>query len=506
MMKRALSVVVLCLLPALAFAAPSLVILNAKVFTGDANGSFAEGLAIEGNKIVAVGTSNQMKALAGPKTRIVNADGKLVIPGINDAHTHPGLATTRIGFAENIDATTEQLLAALQSVVEEAPADFWLVGTSGPAVILDATLTRQKLDEVAPGRKVMVTAFTGHGTAVSTAGLAALGVGLDAPDPLGGWFGRDASGKLNGRASEYAEYDLQRRFGELATEDELLDSIRAFSDDAIRFGITSAQAMPYVNEERFGTAIRNSGVPLRIRNIAFPAVADPSFKPQGTAVKWILDGTPIERGGALRTSQYPDHTQGRLNFTDIDAFLKTARDRRAQILLHASGDKTVAQALNRLAKSTFERPRIEHGDGLQQDLYDVAKKAKAIVVLNPTHFPFRGAYPAGQQYMPGQGLVKNGIPIAIGSDGPLNPYLNMFFAITREDTPAQKMSRVDVLRAYTSGSAFAEFTETTKGRIAPGMLADVAMLSQDILTVEPALLADTHSVLTIIDGKVVAEE
>jgi predicted amidohydrolase YtcJ len=222
-------------------------------------------------------------------------------------------------------------------------------------------------------------------------------------------------------------------------------------------------------------------------------------------VKWILDGTPIERGGALRTARYADQTQGRLNFTNIDAFLKTARDRRAQILLHASGDKTVEQALKRLAASSFERPRIEHGDGMQPDLYALAKKTKAIVVFNPTHFPFRGTYPAGQ-YMPAQSLVKAGIPVAIGSDGPLNPYLNMLFAVTREDTPSEALSRVDALRAYTSGSAFAELTEKTKGRIAPGMLADVAMLSQDILTVEPPLLADTYSVLTIIDGKVVSEQ
>lgn len=506
-MKRALSVVVVCLLPTLIHAAPSIVLINGKVFTGDAAGSFAEAVAIEGNKIVAVGTNDKIKATAGDATRVIDLLGQLVIPGINDAHTHPGLATARVGFAENLEASPAEFRAALAGAVDETPPDHWLVGTAGPAVILDSTITRQVLDEIAPGRKVMVVAFTGHGTVLSTAGLAALGIPLDAPDPLAGFFERDANKQLNGRAHEYAEYDLQRRFAELATEDELLDNIRAFSDEAVRYGITSAQAMAYVDENRFAKAVKAAGVPLRIRTIAFPALADGEFESeQGAAVKWILDGTPVERVAALRTAKYENGSQGRMNFGNITPLVKLAIDNRVQLLLHASGDKTVEAALNAISKSTgLQRPRIEHGDGLLPDLFPLAKKAKVIVVINPTHFPFRNMYPAGG-YMPGQSLVKAGIPIAIGSDGPMNPYLNLFFATTRQDTPREAMSRADALRAYTSGSAFAENTEKTKGKIAVGMLADLAVLSQNILEVEAPMLPETRSVLTIIDGVVVHQE
>ena len=187
--------------------------------------------------------------------------------------------------------------------------------------------------------------------------------------------------------------------------------------------------------------------------------------------------------------------------------MKLAADNNQQLLVHASGDKTIATALDAINRvGSLKRPRIEHGDGLQSDLFESARKAGAIVVLNPTHFPFRGFFPANQPYMLAASLKNAKIPIALGSDGPLNPYLNIMMATVRPDQPAEALTREDALRAYTSGSAFAESMETQKGRIAPGMLADLAILSQDILTDDAAALPDTRAVVTIIDGKVVFEQ
>lgn len=505
-MRRTLSVVMLFLLPTLAWAAPSIILFNGKVFTGDTAGSFAQAVAIEGNTIVAVGTNESIKAMAVEATRVIDVQGQLVIPGINDAHTHPGLATASIHFSADLGASPAAFRAALAASVEKAPIDAWLLGTAGREVILDSSLNRQVLDTLAPGRKVLVLAFTGHGTVVSTAGLAALGVELDTPDPTGGFYERDQKGQLNGRAHGYAEYDLQRSFAELATEEALLESIRAFSNEAIRFGITSVQAMPWVGEVRFGKALLASGVRLRIRNIAFPSTVEGEFESEpGAAVKWILDGTPIEHGAALRNAQYANNAKGRLYIGNVGLLMQLAAANHVQLVLHASGDRAVELAVQALARGSLKRPRIEHGDGLLPDLFPLAQKANVIVVINPTHFAFRSAFPAGE-YMPGQSLVEAGIPIAIGSDGVLNPYLNIFFATTRKDKPLEAMSRARALRAYTSGSAFAEFAEKTKGRIAKGMLADIAVLSQDILEVEPALLAQTRSVLTIIDGNIVHQE
>jgi predicted amidohydrolase YtcJ len=505
MIQRTLFAVVLCCAAFLISAEPSIIIIKGRVFTGESSRPFAEALAIEGNKITAVGTDAEIKALAGEKTKVIDAQDRLVIPGINDAHTHPGMGMPSYPIASGLDTSWSDITAAIASALDETPADLWLTGTLGPALINDPSITRAKLDALAPGRKVMLTAFTGHTTVLSTPAMAALGLALDAKDPNGGWFERDADGKLNGRAHEYAEYALRRRFTDLATDEDLVGNIQTFSDQALRYGITSVQAMPVGSEERFARVLAQANVPLRVRVMDFHIPGDTPVWKGGGAIKWILDGTPIEGGAALRTAKYKDGSQGRENFKDIAPLVQLAVDNKLQLLVHTAGDKAVATALNAFAKASLTRPRLEHGDGLQPDLFPLAKQTGAIVVLNPTHFAFSDSYPRGD-YMLAGSIAKAGIPIAIGSDGELNPYLNILMASSRRDRPSEALSRMDALRAYTSGSAFAELAETKKGKIAPGMLADVAILSQNILDAPAQSLPETQSVLTIIDGKVVYEQ
>lgn len=499
---RTLLAAVLCLGSLALFAQPSIVLTNAKIF-GNPN---AQALAITDNKITAIGTSAEIAALAASGTRVIDAQGRLVIPGINDAHTHPGLHTPSFVANSDINTSWANIAAAIAAATDETPADLWITATVGPAIINDPTLTKQTLDQLAPGRKVFINAFTGHGAVLSSAGLAALGIAAGVANPAGGTFERDAQGNLNGRASEYAHYILDRRFADLATDDEIVNGIRSFAEEAIRLGITSIQAMAVPSEDRFAKALRAAAVPLRVRQMTFPtSIPARALFQTGGAVKFILDGTPIERGAALRTATYPDGSKGRENFRDLAPFVKLAVDNKQQLLFHTAGDHTVASALKAFGTAALVRPRLEHGDGLQRDLFDLAKKTGAIVVINPTHFPFRGAYPAGE-YMLAASIAKAKIPLAIGSDGPINPYLNLLLATARPDQPAEALSREDALRAYTFGSAFAENQETKKGKIAVGMLADLAVLSQDILTVPPETLPETVSALTIIDGRVVHEQ
>ena len=499
---RTLLAAVLCLVSVALFAQPSLILVNGKVF----DNPNAQAIAITGNTITAVGTNDAIRALAKPETRVIDVEHRLVIPGINDAHTHPGMATAAFQINPDLDATWAQVGAAIAGATDETPADLWIMVTVGPPIINDATITKDTLDKLAPGRKVFVSAFTGHNAVLSSAALAELKIAIDARDPFGGSYGRDANGKLNGRVSEYAHYDVDRRFADLATIDELASNIAAFADESIRYGITSVQAMPPASEERFERALAASRVPLRVRMISFP-LGDPRRANLAgrSAVKFILDGTPIERGAALRTARYADGTKGRENFADLAPLIKLAVDNRQQLLVHTAGDKTAESVLKAVATTNLSRVRLEHADGLQSDLWPLAKRTGAIAVVNPTHFPFRGTYPAGQ-YMPAGSLLKAGIPLAIGSDGPMNPFLNIMLAAARPDQPDESLSREDALRAYTSGSAFAENMETKKGKIAPGMLADLAVLSQNILEVPMEILPETHSVLTIIDGKVVYQE
>jgi predicted amidohydrolase YtcJ len=148
-----------------------------------------------------------------------------------------------------------------------------------------------------------------------------------------------------------------------------------------------------------------------------------------------------------------------------------------------------------------KRVRIEHGDGLHPDLIALAKEFGVVVVLNPTHVVAKPLFPNGP-YMPAKSLLKAGIPVAIGSDGPMNPGLNLQFITTMPGDAAEAITREEAVDAYTRGSAFAEFAENEKGTIAAGKLADLAVLSQDIFRVAAGDLPATKSVLTIVDGKV----
>lgn len=506
-MKRTLVGAVLCLAALGAAAQPNLILVNGKVWTGDRAKPWVDAVAIKGDTITDVGTNAEIRAKMGPDTKVLDAQGRLVIPGINDAHMHPSSGMPSFGISNELDATWADISAALSSGLEETPKDLWITGTLGPALMNDASITAAKIDAVAPGRKVILTSFTGHGAVLSTAAMRAFGLDPKATDPPGGWYGRDENGNLNGRVFEYAQYAVDRQFADMASDEELAAAVQALNDEAVRYGITTVQAMPMTSEAQYERAVRGTGIPLRVRLISFPSnIANKPWLQKNGAIKFILDGTPIERGAALRgETKYAAGGQGRENFSDLAPLVKIAVDNNQQLLVHAGGDRTIASALSAIAAARLNRARIEHADGLLPDLFPLMKQTGAVAVLNPTHFPFRNHYPKGA-YMPALSLVKAGIPIAIGSDGPLNPYLNIMHAVARTDQPNESLSRDDALRAYTTGAAYAEMTENTKGKIAPGYLADIAVLSQNIFTVDAAALPETRSVLTIIGGKVVHQE
>lgn len=503
-MKATLLTIAFALVPFAAAAQSTdatLILINGKIFTGEP-GQFVEAVAIAGDKIAEIGSSEVIRRRVRTGTRVINLGGRTAIAGINDAHLHPGDALTAFSPDLGFDPNWSQVASALAGAVDETAADVLILITVGPTIINDPNVTRATIDAVAPNRKVLLKAFTGHGMVMSSAAMTALGVADNTPDPPGGFFGRDANGNVNGRAFEYAQYAIDRKLFDSVSDAELLRNVSDFGITLTSFGITSIQAMPQVDEERFIKAWTLARVPVRLRVMEFPFKVDEPLQARTSGVKWILDGTPIERGAALRTTKYGDDSQGRLNFDNIRPLLAVAVNNNQQLLVHAAGDKTVELVLRTLASrdALLKRPRLEHGDGLQSDLFDVAQKLGVVVVQNPTHFPFRDAYPKGE-YMLAKTLVQNRIPLAFGSDGPINPFLGIMNAVDRGGR--EELTREQAVIAYTSMSAFAEFQEEKKGKILPGMLADIAVLSQDIFTVPLGTLPDTTSVLTIINGVVV---
>jgi len=515
-MKRAgILALGIALLPLAAAAQPSLVLLGGKIFTNDPAKPFVQAIAIKGDTILATGTDAQIEAIAGDEnTRRIRLNRAVVIPGINDAHTHPGCGPVGLAIGTGPDSTSAQLAQALGAAVDETPPDLWLIGTIGAPVMLDETVNRAKLDQLAPNRKVMLRSFTGHGLILSSRAIQEIGLAENIADPPGGRFGRNADGTLNGRVFEYAEYAAVRKIAAMTQQPgDLTGALRNFANEAIGFGITSVQAMPITEDDAaFEAAMKEVGSPLRVRHIFFPLSLPPAlpreaFLPKGTnGIKWILDGTPLEKGAAVRTP-YASGGSGQLNFTTLPRLIKPGVASDQQLLFHASGDQTVATLLTALQNTPNvhwpqKRPRIEHADGLLPDLDAQARDLGIVVVLNPSHFFFRTLFPEGR-FMRAKSLLAIPLKVAIGSDGPLNPYFNIMLATNRPDNnPREALTREEAVAAYTLGSAFAEGRDD-KGVLAPGMLADLAVLNKDIFTVPASQLPDTRSVLTIIGGKIV---
>jgi predicted amidohydrolase YtcJ len=516
---------------------PELVILNARVWTGVAARPWAEAISIQANQIAAVGTTAEIKASAG-NARTIDAAGRLLIPGFNDAHAHPGAMppATRLEGPPAVehDPTLDEVIARIKTAVPNAPAGQWIVGEIGAAVLDDPRATRATLDPLTADRPLMLEAWSGHGTIFNTAALRSLGVSETEPDPPGGFFGRMPDGRtLTGRAHEYAEYELRQRLTKMPDRAAQVKAFQAFAAEASSFGITTVQAMmtAYPAAEA-APWIGAAGLPVRMRLIDFPMTAMKDWHPPisrrprtesplvtVSGTKWILDGTPIERLALLR-APYADapKTSGRQNFSGVDLreFLGRAFDAKEQPILHVAGDGAIAAALDALQDTggprwILLRPRLEHADMLQPADFVRAARMGATVVQNPSHFMIA---PLLQQRLGAErsaqidqvkGAIAAGVPFAIGSDGVLNPFLNIMFAAMNPANPSQALTVEQSVTAYTRGSAAAELAERQKGTIAPGMLADVALLSQDIFKIPLDQLPRTTSVLTIVNGRIVHE-
>jgi predicted amidohydrolase YtcJ len=256
--------------------------------------------------------------------------------------------------------------------------------------------------------------------------------------------------------------------------------------------------------------------------LGLPLNPSPMITVSGT--KWLLDGTPLENTfiprsagpGGERTPLEDGVLQLGLSLPkpEIAAILRETLDSKDQLLVHTSGTLSATEMLNAMEASGGEkvwsakRVRFEHGDGVLADMLPRMKKLGIIDVENPTHLGMITVLPEffhGKQLektQPLKSFLDAGIPLALGSDGPLNPYLNIMLASLHPNRPSEAITREQAVIAYTLTSAYAEFAEKEKGSLEPGKLADLAVLSQDIFTIPPPEMPKTTSVLTLVGGKI----
>jgi predicted amidohydrolase YtcJ len=527
-------------------APPDTIFHNAQVWTGDSARPAATAIAIRGDRIVAVGTDEEILALAGAATIREDLQGRRVIPGLHDAHWH--LQTRRTADLAG-SADLEELLNRLLAFERDLPEDAWLTGRGWtPDMFPRGELGRTVLDVAFPNRPVLITDRDGHQALANSYALRLAAVSEETRDPEDGVIVRDARGRPTGLLQESA-MGLVRRLLPSPDEREVYAALRDQMHKAAALGLTGVQMANGINAVEsavFAQAVADDSLLLRFR-VAVPfseassdsALAAYSKQARETngpylrfgIAKGMLDGT-VDAGTAGMLEPYVGSSNTGLPMWELEPLVRTlARYDRAgiQVELHAIGDRTIRLALDAFERLAAEngardrRGRIEH---LEVPHPTDIPRFKALGVIASTQAIF--ATPdatAMQNYvpllgperearaMPFKALQDAGAVQAFGSDYPvfpMDPLLGIYTAVTRQlpdGTPSggwQPQHRISVeqaLRHYTWGSAYAAFREQELGVLKPGFYADFVVLSEDILVSDAQALLRAKPVLTMVGGR-----
>lgn len=528
-----------------------LVIVNARVFTSDPSGLRAEALAIKGDRIAAVGSAASMASLKGPSTRVIDAGGRSVVPGFNDAHVHLLRAGQRLGFLNLKEVSSQQEFARrIGERAQKTPAGQWILGGEWddqrwtPAALPTAAL----IDAVAPNVPVFLHRYDGHMAVANSLALKLAGVTAATPDPPGGAIVRDAKGQPTGVFKDGAMPLVQKVVPTLnaAQRRRALEDALAYMAS---FGVTSVQdVMTEWDTVELYEAMGREGA-LTARIFSLPVVKDfLKWKEEGRrfppdtpylhtdGVKAIVDGS-LGSTTAYFFEPFSDAPDTAGLLTEEMLPLAGMRDRLtradragAQIAFHAIGDRANAIALDLFEEIARANPprdhrfRIEHAQHLRPVDIPRFGKIPVIASVQPYHaiddgrFAERRLGPVRiQTTYAFRSLAKAGARLALGTDwfhAPLNPMETLYAAVTRATLdgknpggwiPAEKLSLEDAIEGYTLGSAYAEFRDKDKGSITVGKYADIVLLSADVFAIRPEALRDVKVDMTLVGGRVVYE-
>ena len=517
--------------------AADLILVNANVFTGSDAHPRAEAIGIKGDRIIAVDTNQKVGLLAGPKTKKIDAAGRLVIPGIMDTHIHYTVNDLRT--VTNIDfggfaPSCKHVLETIAQKVNDVPKGNLLFGFMGSDAFFDPECTPAALDRIAPKTPVFLAAGTVHAGMLNSGAAKWFGVDTSAPPPLAGWYGKDAKSKTwDGVVHNSAMLPLFVRVSSEGSHED--EKLRKFFEDEARWGVTANLFMEYHPAARVEQLARLNApfrvwvMPFaqyetglnrrRLQQVTVPSnVAD---RVTSHGEKWVLDGTPVERTAPMRAPYADDPaTSGELDYPDSDvrAILSEALQHDLPLMLHETADRSAQQLFDQMDVTGGQkvwanrRVRIEHGDGVIGDLIPRARKLGVIVAKNPMYFigdvnlrrlgPERAAV-----WNPCRSLLEAGLPIVLASDSApglpfSNPFLNIQIATIYPANPKEAITREQALIAFTRTAAYSVFAEDRLGTLEVGKQADLAVLSQDIFKVSNEDLPKTESVLTIVGGKI----
>jgi len=525
--------------------AANLVLHNGNVYTMGRAAPCTQAIAISGERVVAVGEDRAMLDLLAHDGRAVDLDGLTVVPGFTDAHLHllsVGLGLTRVDLLGA--ASLEDALARVAARAASTPDGHWLVGHGWDHSLWGGTLpTRADLDRVAPRHPVCLAHKCGHATWANSRALELAGITRTTPDPPAGALERDStSGEPTGILKENAGA-LVRRLVPEPTAEEADEAIRAATRRAHRAGLVGVHTMEGAASFRALQRLRASGE-LRLRVlITVPEEALDAAAAIGLASgfgdHWLrIGGVKLFADGALgsRTAYLLAPYENESDYVGISTatpeYLRDTVDRAARAGLasftHAIGDRANREVLDAVEASRAAgvglhlRHRIEHAQLLHPE--DIGRFAQLGVVasVQPIHATqdlrlvdaHWGARGAGAYAF--RSLLDSGAVLAFGSDCPvedLSPLVGVHAAVTRRRAdgspgpegwyPEQRLTVAEAVRAYTLGAAWAGGEEADRGSLSPGKLADLAVLSKDLFTIDPMAILDTVVVATVVGGQCV---
>ena len=509
---------------------PDLILTNARVLTMDARQPVAAALAVRGGRVAWVGTADAAASMRGARTRVIDCGGASAIPGFHDAHMHI-LAYAAARDAADCGPSRASSIADIRRVLRAAaartPEGEWVRGRGyDHAALTDARHpTRHDLDAAAPRHPVRLAHRSGHADVLNTAALARVGIADSTPEPPGATISRSLEdGAPDGLLFEMGEY-LDAKIPPPPYH-VLRERVERAARNLLSLGITSVQDATHTNgADRWDslTALRQSVRPMPRVTMMAGGARLTEFAERGMGFGFGDDRLRLGHAKLMATASSGVQTPS------ASALRRTAADcadAGFPVAIHAVESEIVASAASAIAnaaKIATAPHRIEHCAECPPEVLNAVARCGATVVTQPAFI-----YEGGDRYLAtvpraalpylyrARSLTERGIPLAFGSDAPIaapNPMIGLRAAITRQSATGatlgenERMDAQSALSAYTLGSAQSAGAPAARnqGTLAPGRLADIAVLDRDITAVAPESLGETRVALTILGGEAVWE-
>ncbi|MFQ5343915.1 MAG: amidohydrolase [Anaerolineae bacterium] len=534
---------------------PELILQNAHVYTVDPTRPWAEAVACAHGRIVAVGRHDELIGLAGPDTQVIDAGGKLVLPGLTDAHVHFRQYAIRQHQVSLFGLRDfDEVRRRVRQAVESAGPGQWVQGWGWDEVFWGITPSRTHLDDIAPSTPVALARMDMHTWWVNSAALQRAGITRETPDPPESRIERDAAGEPTGILREWNAIRLVRDLIPEPGAGTLREWLRDAIADAHRLGLTGIHDQRTESEGRttfrqFQGLRRRDELKLRVHmNIAAEYLAEAATLGLQAGfgddqlwighVKAFADGSMGSRTALMLEPFEGDPDNRGMVVTSADELwdLAVRADEAGfSLSVHAIGDRAVRDVINVLSEFQRDEPAREFGAGGRAPLphriehaqvfhpNDLARLSRHGIVASMQPVHLQSDWPTADRVWGRRSryayafrsLLDQGTCLAFGSDAPvapLNPMLGIHAAVTRQDErgepeagwyPEERITVGEAIHGYTIGPAYVAGKQHVQGSITPGKWADMIVLSRNIFEMPPAEIAGTEVELTVFGGEVV---